>query len=65
MLSEEVGQTGRRILLYLALWLAGQGRHGAVDLEEEERKRQGERSAAFQGSGFRPGDREGPSRENY
>ena len=37
-------------------------RHGAVDLEEEERKRkQEERSTAFQGSGFRLGDSEGPS----
>ena len=36
-------------------------RHGAVELEEEERKRQEERSAAFQGSGFRLGDSEGPS----
>ena len=36
-------------------------RHGAVELEEEERKRQQERSAAFQGSGFRLGDSEGPS----
>ena len=36
-------------------------RQGAVELEEEERKRQQERSAAFQGSGFRLGDSEGPS----
>ena len=36
-------------------------RHGAVDLEEEERKRQEERSGAFQGSGFKLGDSEGPS----
>ena len=37
-------------------------RHGAVDLEEEERMRkQEERSTAFQGSGFRLGDSEGPS----
>ena len=36
-------------------------RHGAVELEEEERKLQQERSAAFQGSGFRLGDSEGPS----
>ena len=37
------------------------GISGAVDLEEEERKRQQERPAAFQGSGFRVGDSEGPS----
>ena len=37
-----------------SLWLPGQGRHGAVDLEEEERKRQEEKSALFQGSGFKP-----------
>ena len=36
-------------------------RQGAVDLEEEERRQQQERSAAFQGSGFRLGDSEGPS----
>ena len=37
--------------------LAGRGRHGAVDLErKKERKRQGERYAAFQGSEFRLGD---------
>ena len=36
-------------------------RHGAVDLDEEERKKEQERSAAFQGSGFRLGDSEGPS----
>ena len=44
-----------------AAQLAGRPGHGAVDLEEEERKRQGERYAAFQGSGFRLGDCEGPS----
>lgn len=36
-------------------------RQGAVDVEEENRKKEQERSAAFQGSGFRLGDSEGPS----
>ena len=32
---EEVGQTGKKDITVSILWLAGQGRHGAVDLEEE------------------------------
>ena len=36
-------------------------RQGAVEVEEEEKRKQQEREAAFQGSGFRLGDSEGPS----
>ena len=36
-------------------------RCGAVSVEEEERDKQRQRSAAFQGAGFRLGDIEGPS----
>ena len=48
-----MGQTGRKDITVSSLWLAGWGRCGAVDLEEEERKRQGEGSTAFQESRFR------------
>ena len=37
------------------------GRHGAVSVEEEDKERKRENSAAFQGTGFRLGDEEGPS----
>lgn len=37
------------------------GRQGAVSVEEEEREQRKENSAAFQGTGFRLGDNEGPS----
>lgn len=36
-------------------------RHGAVEVEEEEREIARQRSAAFQGTGFKLGDSEGPS----
>ena len=36
-------------------------RQGAVDVEEEEREIARQRSAAFQGTGFKLGDSEGPS----
>ena len=45
---------GRKNITVSSLWLAGQGKHGAVDLEEEERKGQREVSCV-PGSGFRLG----------
>lgn len=36
-------------------------RQGAVSVEEEEREKEQERTAAFHGAGFRLGDVEGPS----
>ena len=35
-------------------------RQGAVSVEEEEREKEQERTAAFHGAGFRLGDMEGP-----
>lgn len=41
--------------------MTARGRHGAVSVEEEDRERKREHSTAFQGTGFRLGDEEGPS----
>ena len=50
-----------RVVLSVCCSLSSLRRQGAVDLEEDKKARQQERSAAFQGSGFRLGDNEGPS----
>lgn len=45
----------------MCVCVCAHARYGGVSVEEEEREKKKENSAAFQGSGFRLGDEEGPS----
>ncbi len=46
---------------WVEVWKTRVSRQGAVPVEEEEREQKKQRSSAFQGTGFRLGDIEGPS----